>query len=203
MCQWLRFHTRSGALTVEKKDDLLVMNFPLLPPVACWNPPEELLEGLGSRPEETHSYMETEGSGNYLAVYGSEAEIRMLPNFAVLERLVGMGVIVTGPGESADFASRYFAPSYGIEEDPVTGSIHCTLVPYWADRLGKKEFHARQVSARSGDLFCELLGRRIGSDTACPAPEPIGRRACTKERLRNNPYPDELSRGWALRKDIA
>ena len=92
-----------------------------------------------------------------------------------------MGVIVTGPGESVDFALRYFAPSCGIEEDLITGSIHCTLVPYWADRLGKKEFHARQVSARSGDLFCELLGRRIGSDTACPAPEPIGRRACTKE----------------------
>ena len=77
------------------------------------------------------------------------------------EALVGMGVIVPGPGESVDFASRYFAPSCGIEEDPVTGSIHCTLVPYWADRLGKKEFHARQVSARSGDLFCELLDGRV------------------------------------------
>ncbi len=68
-----------------------------------------------------------------------------------------MGVSVTGPGESVDFTSRYFAPSCGIEEDPVTGSIHSTLVPNWADRLDKKEFHARQVSASRGDLFCELL----------------------------------------------
>ncbi len=158
----LRFHTRSGTLTVEKNYDLLVMNFPLLAPTACRNPPQELLDGLGSRPQEIHSYMETEGSGNYMAVYGSEADVRALrPNFAVLERLRGMGVIVTAPGESADFASRYFAPGYGIDEDPVTGSIHCTLVPYWADRLGKKEFHARQVSARSGDLFCELLDGRV------------------------------------------
>ena len=158
----LRFHTRSGTLTVGQKDDLLVMDFPLLPPTACRNPPQELLDGLGSRPQEIHAYMETEGSGNYLAVYGSEAEVRVLrPNFAVLARLGGMGVIVTGPGESADFASRYFAPGYGIDEDPVTGSIHCTLVPYWADRLCKKAFHARQVSTRSGDLFCELLDGRV------------------------------------------
>ena len=115
----LLFHTRSGTLTVEKKDDLLVMNFPLLPATACRNPPQELLDGLGSRPQEIHSYMETEGAGNYLAVYDSEAEVRALqPNFPVLARLGGMGVIATGPGESADFASRYFAPGYGIDEDP-------------------------------------------------------------------------------------
>jgi predicted PhzF superfamily epimerase YddE/YHI9 len=73
----------------------------------------------------------------------------------------GMGLIITAPGDDTDCASRYFAPHAGIDEDPVTGSAHCTIVPYWADRLGKSEIHARQVSKRSGDLYCRLAGERV------------------------------------------
>jgi PhzF family phenazine biosynthesis protein len=158
----LRFNTRSGLLTVEKRDDLLVMNFPRLSPASCENPPSALFDGMGIQPDEVLSYMETEGSGNFLSVFASESAVRELePDFPLLASLGGMGVIVTAPGDTADFASRYFAPGYGIDEDPVTGSIHCTLVPYWSERLGKQQFHAHQVSSRGGELFCELLGDRV------------------------------------------
>jgi predicted PhzF superfamily epimerase YddE/YHI9 len=95
-------------------------------------------------------------------VYESQETIRRIaPDFAVLGKLHPFGVAVTAPGKDADFVSRYFAPSYGIPEDPVTGSTHCSLAPYWGKRLGKKELHARQVSARRGDLWCELSGERV------------------------------------------
>ena len=158
----LRFNTRSGLLTVKKQGELLVMNFPRLAAAPCSNAPAELVDGLGALPDLVLSYMETEGSGNFLAVFTSETHVReMTPDFHILGRLEGMGVIVTAPGESADFASRYFAPGYGIDEDPVTGSIHCTLVPYWSERLGKQKLHAHQVSRRGGELFCELKGDRV------------------------------------------
>jgi len=138
------------------------MNFPRLAPATCPNPPSDIVDGLGAGPDEILSYMETEGSGNFLAVFASETQVRNLkPNSQILGRLGGMGVIVTAPGNTADFASRYFAPAYGIDEDPVTGSIHCTLVPYWSERLKKQKFHAHQVSRRGGELFCELLGDRV------------------------------------------
>ncbi len=86
----------------------------------------------------------------------------MMPDFAALEKIKeAFAVIVTAPGEKVDFVSRFFAPNAGIPEDPVTGSAHCTLVPYWSARLGKKKLHARQVSARGGELFCEDRGERV------------------------------------------
>lgn len=85
----------------------------------------------------------------------------MRPNLPLLEQLHPYGVAVTAIGDEADFVSRYFAPSYGVPEDPVTGSIHCALVPYWSKRLGKSQLHARQVSRRGGDLFCEDLPDRV------------------------------------------
>lgn len=83
------------------------------------------------------------------------------PDLAYIAAMEGMGLIVTAPGDGSDCASRYFAPHVGIPEDPVTGSAHCTIVPYWAERLGKRDIHARQVSARGGELFCALDGERV------------------------------------------
>lgn len=155
----VRFETRSGALTVRREDDLFVMDFPALPPWKCENPPNELIAGLGS--ENLGEVLQLKD--NYFVVYESEQIVRNIrPNFQQLEKLHPAGVAITAPGNQADFVSRYFAPSYGIPEDPVTGSTHCSLTPYWAARLGKKLLHARQVSKRGGELWCEDVGSRVG-----------------------------------------
>ena len=155
----IRFATRSGMLTVRRHGDRLSMDFPALPPWPSANPPAELLEGLGPIPTMT-SVLQVKD--NYFVVYESEDDVRAVsPNFAVLETLHPAGVAITAPGKHADFVSRYFAPSYGIPEDPVTGSTHCSLMPYWAERLGKESLHAQQVSERGGELWCELAGDRV------------------------------------------
>ena len=151
----VRFQTRSGLLTVERRGELLVMEFPSRPGKACAMP-EELVEGLGVRPVEVLL------SRDYLAVYESDEIVESLkPDMDRLLRLDCLGVIVTAPGTDCDFVSRFFAPRAGIPEDPVTGSAHCTLIPYWAGRLGKNELHALQVSERGGELFCTDLGERV------------------------------------------
>jgi predicted PhzF superfamily epimerase YddE/YHI9 len=133
------------------------MDFPALPPWKCANPPEQLLDGLGEAPE---AVMQIED--NYFAVYPQVRDVRQIrPDFRLLEKLHPAGVAVTAPGDSCDFVSRFFAPSYGVPEDPVTGSSHCSLAPYWAERLGKVKLHARQVSARGGELRCEIAGNRV------------------------------------------
>ncbi len=154
----VRFETRlSGALIVSREGDLLAMDFPALPPWACANAPSELLEGLGRAPT---AVMQIED--NYFAVFESEEEARSIcPDLQLLEKLHPAGVAITAPGNDADFVSRYFAPSYGIPEDPVTGSTHCSLAPYWSNRLGKAALHARQVSERGGELWCEVRGERV------------------------------------------
>ena len=115
-----------------------------------------IAEALGARPKELHL------SRDWLAVYGSEDEVRALrPDFAKVAALGAFAVIVTAPGTNVDFVSRFFAPTAGVPEDPVTGSAHCTLIPYWSRRLGKKSLHARQVSSRGGELFCEDTGDRV------------------------------------------
>jgi PhzF family phenazine biosynthesis protein len=157
--QSVKFESRSGTLGVERNGKLLTMDFPAWRLSPCDAPPAALLEGLGKQPQEV--FRVDQGS-NYFVVYGSEAEVLdVRPNFALLETLHPHGVIVTAPGNNSDCASRYFAPSYGIPEDPVTGSIHSALVPFWAKRLNKKEIHARQVSERGGDLFCEDRRDRV------------------------------------------
>jgi predicted PhzF superfamily epimerase YddE/YHI9 len=99
---------------------------------------------------------------DHLTVFETEAEVRALrPDMEKLRRLDSFAVIATAPGDSADFVSRFFAPAVGIPEDPVTGSAHCTLIPYWARRLGRSRLHAQQVSARGGELGCEDLGERV------------------------------------------
>ena len=102
------------------------------------------------------------GNGNALAVFGGEREVKGLaPDFAKIATLEAFGVIATAPGDGeTDFVSRYFVPKAGINEDPVTGSAHCTLVPYWSARLGKRKLFARQVSKRGGELWCEDRGDR-------------------------------------------
>jgi len=148
------FETRSGELTVSRDQDKLSMDFPSKPAEPC-EPPSGMLEALGGEP------LEFLRGQYYLAVYASETEIRELrPGFAAL---AGMddAVIVTAPGDEVDFVSRFFAPAFGINEDPVTGSAHCTLVPFWTDRQCKWWFDARQVSQRGGELHCELKDGRV------------------------------------------
>jgi predicted PhzF superfamily epimerase YddE/YHI9 len=149
------FSSRSGPLKVARAGDMLVMDFPSRPPEPC-PAPSPALEGLGRAPREILA------SRDYLAVYDSEDEVRALrPDMARLRGLDRLGVIATAPGTRSDFVSRFFAPGAGIDEDPVTGSAHCTLTPYWAQRLGKDRLHAFQVSARGGELFCMPRGDRV------------------------------------------
>jgi PhzF family phenazine biosynthesis protein len=149
------FHSKSGPLVVEKGGELLAMEFPSRPAGEC-EAPLALEQALGARPAATLM------SRDLLAVYETEEEVRALhPDFARVVALGTHAVIVTAPGRDCDFVSRFFAPAVGVPEDPVTGSAHCTLIPYWARRLGKRTLHARQVSARGGELFCEDLGERV------------------------------------------
>lgn len=155
------FDSRSGPLTVTRRpDERLELDFPARPPalVAGAQLPSTLLPGLrGPRPQWIGK------ARDYLCVYPTSADVFALnPDFALLSQIDVIGIIVTAPGtDGVDFVSRFFAPNAGIPEDPVTGSSHCSLVPYWAQRLGKNTLRARQVSARGGDLLCELAGDRV------------------------------------------
>jgi len=152
----VRFQTRSGLLTVTRNDDLLTLDFPARPAAVC-SAPADLVDALGSTPTMTAK------ARDYLAVFDTEQAVREVrPDMAALMRLDCLGVIITAPGEHSDFVSRFFAPRAGVPEDPVTGSAHCTLVPYWAERLGRSTLHAMQVSQRGGELFCEHRGDRVG-----------------------------------------
>lgn len=149
----IAFDTRSGRLLVSREDSLLVLDFPARPATAC-NAPANLR--LGIEPVEVLR------ARDYLAVFESEEDVLALtPDMDAIRTLDALGVIATAPGKECDFVSRFFAPGAGIPEDPVTGSAHCTLVPYWAERLGRMKLHARQVSRRGGELFCELRGDRV------------------------------------------
>jgi PhzF family phenazine biosynthesis protein len=157
----VRFATRfHGTLTVRAQGALLSMDFPSLFPQPCRNPPAALVQALGSQtlPAEVLEVNDT-----YFAVFDdSEAVEEIRPDFELLRRLHPFAVSVSAPGKGdADFVSRYFAPSYGVPEDPVTGSAHCALAPYWSQRLAKSQIHARQLSARGGELWCEMAGERV------------------------------------------
>ena len=152
------FSSRAGKLTVSRDNGLLDMDFPAWQ-VENTAPPQALLDGLGQEPEAV--YVDSEHP-NYYVVYPDEKTVRAVnPNFGLLQELHPFGVAITAPGIQSDFASRYFAPSYGIDEDSVTGSIHSALTPYWSARLGKDSLHARQVSERGGELFCVNAGERV------------------------------------------
>ena len=152
----VRFQSCSGELTVERAGDRLVLDFPSQPMSEC-QPPEELAKGLGAKPKAVLK------GRDYFAVFDSEHDVAALaPDLGIIMELAVQGVIVTAPGNTCDFVSRYFVPRVGIAEDPATGSTHCALVPYWSKRLGKRTLHARQLSKRGGELFCEDRGERAG-----------------------------------------
>lgn len=152
----VRFHTRSGVLTVRRDGDVLAMDLPANPPREAAAVPG-LAEALGRDPR----WM-LETRDHYVAVLGSAAEVRDLaPDFAGIAALDRWAVMVTAPGDGVDFVSRFFAPRKGVPEDPVTGSAHCVLTPFWAARLGRTELTARQLSRRGGTLACRLLGDRV------------------------------------------
>ena len=153
--QAIIFETLSGELVVEKKGEWLEMNFPACPPAPC-EFSETLVQALGLRP------IEVLAATDYLAVFDSEASIRAItPSQALLGQLDLRGVIITAPGMDVDFVSRFFAPNCGIPEDPVTGSAHCELTPYWANKLGKNILTAKQVSKRGGNITCEMKADRV------------------------------------------
>jgi PhzF family phenazine biosynthesis protein len=151
----VRFSTRSGILTVTRSGGLLRMDLPAAPPLPV-EAPAALVEGLGRPPREILAAFD------YVAVYASEEEVRALtPDFGRLATLDRRGVVATAPGEEADFVSRCFFPRLRVDEDPVTGSAHCELAPFWASRLGRATLRGRQLSKRGGTVECELRGERV------------------------------------------
>lgn len=151
----MAFDTKSGELVVRKDGDLLVMDFPSRPPKTV-TPEAGAVEAVGGKPTEVLA------ARDYVLLYATEKEVLSLkPDMSALCRLNQGTFIATAKGENCDFVSRFFAPKLGVPEDPVTGSAHCTLIPYWAEKLGKTTLHARQVSARGGELRCKLNGDRV------------------------------------------
>jgi PhzF family phenazine biosynthesis protein len=149
------FASMSGPLTVSREGDRFCLDFPTRPPQPVPVPPG-LAEALGAEVKEAWL------TRDLFALLVDEGAVRNLqPNLDALSRLEPSSFVVTAKGSDCDFVSRCFAPREGIPEDPVTGSTHCVLVPYWAERLGKTTLHARQLSKRGGELFCELCGPRV------------------------------------------
>ena len=151
----LSFISATGLLRVTRRGDLLALDFPAFA-LSQYTGPREAIDALGAAPRAVLGRNEI-----LYADYDDEAANRAIaPDFAALKR-ANIEALVTAPGNGVDFVSRFFAPSVGIDEDPVTGSAHCLLIPYWAARLGKDSLRARQVSRRGGELSCELHGERV------------------------------------------
>jgi PhzF family phenazine biosynthesis protein len=150
------FDSRSGELAVARENDLYILDFPSCYPAECAED-VVLFEALGARPA---AFLRT---GDCFCVYETEDQVRALaPDMNKLAAVDCRGTIATAPGKDCDFVSRFFAPRAGIPEDPVTGSAHTNLIPYWSRRLGKKKLFARQISRRGGELWCEDRGARVG-----------------------------------------
>jgi len=151
----IKFRSKSGILEVTKKGDLIELNFPSRMPVAC-EAPENLLKGINIPPTKVLK------SRDYFLVYDDESQIKQItPDFTYWNKLDAIGIIVTAASKEVDFVSRFFVPNSVIGEDPVTGSAHCNLIPYWAKELNKTTLRAKQVSAREGELYCEDKGDRV------------------------------------------
>lgn len=151
----IEFNCKSGLLSVSRQEALLVLDFPALvaQPLAV---SQELEQALGVKVQAALA------ADKLLVLLDSEQSVRACrPDFVALARLPWSGVIITAAGQQHDFVSRFFAPAIGINEDPVTGSAHCSLIPYWAQRLGKNSLSAYQCSSRGGELFCRLDGERV------------------------------------------
>lgn len=152
----IHFTSKSGDLLVRKNGDLLALNFPA-DKIKKVETPSFLIEGLGIAPVEAYK-----GKTDYLLVYKDQSQIESIePDFRLLLKAAVRGIIVTAKGNDCDFVSRFFAPCVGVDEDPVTGSAHTTLIPYWKKVLGKIEMKAMQLSKRQGHLNCTYLGERV------------------------------------------
>jgi PhzF family phenazine biosynthesis protein len=158
------FHTKSGVLYVERDSDIYTLDFPSRKPTPC-NKPDILEAALGVPVLETHI------SRDLVALVDKESTVADIkPDFSLLRKIKdSFAVVVTAKGEQCDFVSRFFAPNEGIDEDPVTGSSHSTLIPFWSERLNKTEMVAKQLSERGGTLFCKDVGNRvkIGGKAVC------------------------------------
>ena len=153
--QTVSFTYQGGKLNVSREGDLLTLDFPSRPPEPIDSIPG-LEKTLGNKPDQVLA------ARDLLVIFEKQSDIVSLqPDFMAIKEWDYHAVIVSAPGEDCDFVSRFFAPRAGIPEDPVTGSSHCTLIPYWSNRLDKKELHARQLSKRGGELFCKHLGERV------------------------------------------
>ena len=153
----IKFHIKSGeVLNVTKNNNLLSLTMPAYEPIIIDQNLEELNDAFGIQPK-LFLYC------NYgLAIFNNEKEIqKIVPKLNVIEKLPYNGIIVTAPGKKVDFVSRFFAPKLGILEDPVTGSAHCELIPYWSKRLNKQNMTAKQLSKRGGVIHCSYLGDRV------------------------------------------
>jgi PhzF family phenazine biosynthesis protein len=149
------FASKSGELIVNRDGDLYALDFPARPPAPC-KIDDGLYAALGATPKAVLA------ARDLFCVFETEAEVRAVkPNMERLGAIDHFGTIITAPGTDCDFVSRFFAPAQGVPEDPVTGSAHCTLIPYWAERLGKTKLFARQISPRGGELWCEHRGDRV------------------------------------------
>jgi PhzF family phenazine biosynthesis protein len=152
----IEFQSKSGVLYVRRAGEQLIMDFPADNPTKI-EAPARIIDALAVRPIESYK-----GRTDYLFVYANEDEIAAIrPDFRKLYVEGVRGIMITAPGKSVDFVSRFFAPGVGIDEDPVTGSAHTTLTPYWSKRLGKTEMKAIQSSKRGGLLTCKLIGNRV------------------------------------------
>lgn len=149
------FGSKSGILHVSRDQDRMVMDFPAQPPVTC-DTPEAIQRAFDIPPAACLK------SEDYIAVFDNEADIASArPDLGALAELDLRGVIITAPSTRYDFVTRFFAPKYGIPEDPVTGSAYTQLAPYWAARIGAKPFRVKQISARGGELTCEVVNDRV------------------------------------------
>ena len=152
----ISFGSLSGMLKVRKSGSFLQLDFPV-DKISTVDAPNPLIQALGKLPKACYK-----GKTDYLLLYDNEKEIEELsPNFTTLAKNNARGIIATAPGTEVDFVSRFFAPAVGINEDPVTGSAHTMLTPFWAQKTGKKELKARQLSRRRGELVCTLEGDRV------------------------------------------
>jgi len=151
----INFESKSGLLKVEEHNGLLVMDFPSQPPIPCLTP-DEIVQAFKNTPVECLK------SEDYIVVFDNEDEVASAqPDFDALSKLDLRGVAITAKSNKYDFVVRFFAPKYGINEDPVTGSAYTQLIPYWSNTIGVNKLHAKQVSSRGGEVFCEFVGNRV------------------------------------------
>lgn len=151
------FYSQSGLLTVHKDGDRIALDFPSWKPERATDYPEALMKGLGIT-----EHLGVYKNRDYIVELETQKDVLAVrPDFGLLNKIDVIGIIVTAPGADSDFVSRFFAPNCGVPEDPVTGSAHAQLIPFWAEKLGKHDLHAFQLSKRGGELWCEQKGDRV------------------------------------------